>query len=207
MKRKSIFLITTVILISFLSCTDPTDPGTDPGTEPEVIYTVSFELNGGSAITDQSVIAGGFVTAPSTPTKSGFELSGWFTDVSLTTQWDFASDTVTTDMTLYAGWNDLFIDSFSTNGFTVWNSAADVQDIGYDIAVDSDGNVFVTGYSTEGVSSSTENDMTIWKFNRSGILDTDFNTDGTVFFDGGHGAPYDDDNGADSGSAYVVQYR
>ena len=68
-------------------------------------YTVQFEMNGhGTQVESQSVDEGGLVEEPVKPTASGYTFGGWYSDSGLTTKWDFDSDTVTGDMTLYAKW-------------------------------------------------------------------------------------------------------
>jgi len=73
----------------------------DPG------YTVSFESNGGSAISQiTGVKSGNTIIVPAVPTKTGYSciFVGWYKEEGLTNAWDFASDTVTDSITLYAKW-------------------------------------------------------------------------------------------------------
>ncbi len=67
-------------------------------------YTVAFDTNGGSAVNPVTVDAGGTVTKPADPTKSGYTFGGWYKDSTLRPPWDFANGTVTADTTLYAKW-------------------------------------------------------------------------------------------------------
>lgn len=70
-----------------------------------VTYTVTFESNGGNSIDPRTVPDGGTVEEPDPePARSGCTFGGWFADTGFTTEWDFATDTVTGDMTLYARW-------------------------------------------------------------------------------------------------------
>ncbi|MGI5897492.1 MAG: InlB B-repeat-containing protein [Oscillospiraceae bacterium] len=69
-----------------------------------ITYTVTFDSKGGSAVTSQTVSAGGKATAPAEPTKTGYTFAGWFKDESFTTVWDFDTDTVTAAVMLYAKW-------------------------------------------------------------------------------------------------------
>ena len=72
----------------------------------DVTYTVTFETNGGSEISSQTLYAGDTVNEPSTPpTKDGYTFAGWYTDEALTNAYDF-SQVVTADMTLYAKWTE-----------------------------------------------------------------------------------------------------
>ncbi len=71
-------------------------------------FAVRFDTNGGTPKpADQTVAAGDKVIEPSgsgKPVKSGNTLTGWYTDSALKNKWNFAKDTVDSDMTLYAGW-------------------------------------------------------------------------------------------------------
>ena len=79
-------------------------------TAQDVTVTVSdgcrvrFETNGGSEVPDQSVALGGKIKQPDDPTREGFYLEGWYSDMDLQHKWDFANDTVKGNMTLYAKW-------------------------------------------------------------------------------------------------------
>ena len=66
-------------------------------------FTVTFNSNGGSAVPAQTVKAGEKAVKPSNPTKSGCTFSGWYSDSTLTTQYNFNS-AVTANVTLYAKW-------------------------------------------------------------------------------------------------------
>ncbi|WP_400153591.1 InlB B-repeat-containing protein, partial [Candidatus Methanomassiliicoccus intestinalis] len=66
-------------------------------------YTVTFNSNGGSAVPAQTVKAGEKAVKPANPTKSGYSFSGWYSDASLITQYDFNS-AVNADITLCAKW-------------------------------------------------------------------------------------------------------
>lgn len=74
-------------------------------------YTVSFNTNGGSTIDPVFVERGGTITAPTSPTRSGYTFGGWFTDSALTQSWN-SSTAINADTTLYARWTS------STNGGT-----------------------------------------------------------------------------------------
>ena len=65
---------------------------------------VTFEVNGGTAVTAQTVKTGNKVTEPSALAKTGYLFGGWYTDQGCTKAWDFNADTVKSAMTLYAKW-------------------------------------------------------------------------------------------------------
>ena len=66
-------------------------------------YTVSFDTNGGSKLSNQTVTRNSVIKEPTTPTKDGFDFAGWYTDKELKTKYDFSAK-VTKSMTLYAAW-------------------------------------------------------------------------------------------------------
>jgi uncharacterized repeat protein (TIGR02543 family) len=68
-------------------------------------HTVSFNSHGGSAVSSAQVIQGQTFSAPTAPTRTGFTFAGWFREASYTTPWNFASDTVTQNVTLHARWD------------------------------------------------------------------------------------------------------
>jgi uncharacterized repeat protein (TIGR02543 family) len=71
---------------------------------PPVTWAVDFNSTGGSSVLAQIISDGGTVTEPTDPTRSGFTFDGWFTAASGGTAWDFASEAVTGDTTLFAQW-------------------------------------------------------------------------------------------------------
>ncbi|MFB9326198.1 InlB B-repeat-containing protein [Paenibacillus aurantiacus] len=84
--------------------------------------TVSFETNGGTLVSSQSVDYGSVATKPEDPTKAGHTFSGWYTNRELTTPFAFTT-AITGDTTLYAKWtvNQQTV-SFESNGGTVVGS-------------------------------------------------------------------------------------
>ena len=68
--------------------------------------TVKFETNGGTPIDPVTAIYGELLERPEDPVREGKHLVGWFKDIHLTEEWDFATDTVKGNMTLYAKWAD-----------------------------------------------------------------------------------------------------
>ncbi len=74
-----------------------------PAETPETKYTVTFDSNGGSAVSSASVASGSKVTKPADPTKAGYTFVNWYKDENCTEAWNF-DDPVTGDITLYAKW-------------------------------------------------------------------------------------------------------
>jgi uncharacterized repeat protein (TIGR02543 family) len=84
------------------------------GLETEAVYVftdsdfplaVTFDANGGTPVPAvQTVHGGGKVTIPPPMTKANYEPDGWYKEIDLTTPWNFDTDTVTGNITLYAKW-------------------------------------------------------------------------------------------------------
>lgn len=67
--------------------------------------TVTFDSQGGSAVSSQpNVTAGATIDPPTDPTKPNYAFGGWYKESTCTNQWNFATDTVNADTTLYAKW-------------------------------------------------------------------------------------------------------
>jgi len=85
-----------------VAVTDTNNTTTTTGGGPAT-YTVAFNSNGGSAVSNVSVVSGNKVAKPADPTKEDFIFGGWFSDAALTTAYDF-DKAVTSGLTLYAKW-------------------------------------------------------------------------------------------------------
>ena len=72
------------------------------GTET---YTVTFESYGGTNVNSiTGVGSGSTIAIPETPKLTNFIFGAWYKEPSLTNVWNFASDTVTDNITLHAEW-------------------------------------------------------------------------------------------------------
>ncbi|WP_200634250.1 InlB B-repeat-containing protein [Paenibacillus sp. S28] len=81
------------------------NPGKVTVKEGPVQHTVTFNSQGGSAISSiTNVDSGTIISAPPAPTRAGYTFAGWYKEAAGTNAWSFAADTVTSDMTLYAKW-------------------------------------------------------------------------------------------------------
>ena len=73
--------------------------------EVTAYYTVTFDLSGkGESTTQENIKKGSTISQPADPQAEGFTFTGWYKDKECTTKWDFASDKIESDTTLYAGW-------------------------------------------------------------------------------------------------------
>lgn len=68
-------------------------------------WTVTFDSQGGTDVPSQTVDNGGQAVAPDpAPTRDEYKLTGWSTDATGGTAYDFNATPVTGDVTLYAQW-------------------------------------------------------------------------------------------------------
>ncbi len=85
-------------------------------TDTEVFYTVTFETNGGTQVPSQNVSSGKTAVKPGS-VREGYILTNWYSDEALNNVWNFETDAVDCDMTLYAGWKrDTITVTFNTAG-------------------------------------------------------------------------------------------
>ncbi len=74
--------------------------------------TVTFDNNNDdvfAVITEEQIMApvGGYVIEPIIPAASGYRFVGWYKDSKCTNAWNFKTDKVTKNTTLYAKWDDV----------------------------------------------------------------------------------------------------
>ena len=102
LKKPLWFTVTTtlclvvVILFAVIGC-DKTE------ISPKC-YSVNF-VGEGVGIEPQFITQGNYATAPENPERTGYDFDGWFTDNgTFVNEWDFKTNIVTQDTTLYAKW-------------------------------------------------------------------------------------------------------
>ncbi len=67
--------------------------------------TLTVDLNDSSdPASSYAVVTGGHIAAPADPVREGYTFGGWYSDAACTTAYDFAGQTVTDDVTVYAKW-------------------------------------------------------------------------------------------------------
>ena len=80
-------------------------------------YTFTFNSNGGSAVSNQTVAYNSTATLPTpAPTRTGYGFSGWCSDSLLTNAFSFSTP-ITATITLYAKWTiNMYTVTFNANG-------------------------------------------------------------------------------------------
>ncbi|MBQ7924655.1 MAG: leucine-rich repeat protein [Clostridia bacterium] len=124
-------LCMSVATVAFVGCGEDGagNTGNDTSTEQgggevaPVSYTVTYDTNGGTfssgatSITD-TVEENGKLTAPESPTRKNYSFSGWGSKNGKE-MWDFATDTVTENTTLYATWKQKSAIVLSVDGASI----------------------------------------------------------------------------------------
>ena len=70
-------------------------------------YVITFDSKGGSDVPAQNQMYGELLEVPEPPTREGYSFTGWYIDSACDLLWQTDTDTIQTDMTLYAGWQKL----------------------------------------------------------------------------------------------------
>ena len=103
-------------------------------------YKVTY-ISEGSVYTEQQVIENALTVAPEKPQKIGYAFGGWYKEDSLSTLFDFETETIGGDITLYAKWTEIHSEiirfkdltakdtapSTASNPFYAWVNTSNVR--------------------------------------------------------------------------------
>ncbi len=111
-------------------------------------YIVTFDSKGGSTVSDQTnATTGSTVTAPESPTKTGYTFGGWYKEDTCTNVWNFSTDTVFGNTTLYAKWT---VNSYSVTFNSKGGSAVENKTVDYNTTVTAPESPTKSGYTFGG---------------------------------------------------------
>lgn len=75
------------------------------------VFTVIFNAKGhGTAPDNQEIVSGGIVIKPADLSATGYTFGGWYKESGCTNPWNFSTDNVTANTTLYAKWTAITYD-------------------------------------------------------------------------------------------------
>lgn len=163
-------------------------------------YTVTFESNGGSVVTEQTVNEGAVATAPGAPMLEGYTFDGWYSDSELMIPYGF-TEGVMANVMLYAKWtkNSYTVSFNSNNGSSVSSQSVSEGDTAtIPEAPTRAGHVFEGWYSDAGLNESYSfttpvmNNLTLYA-KWTAIYTVTFNSNG--------GSPVADQNMQTGGNA------
>lgn len=93
------------------------------------LYSVNFDSLGGTVVpTNEDIEYGAKIREPVSPTRDECLFDGWYLDSSCTNRWYFTTDTVTSNLTLYAKWLSPHTVAFNSQGGT---SVPSINDVGH----------------------------------------------------------------------------
>ncbi len=109
---------------------------------------ISLDFQGGNIVNSTVMLKSGeLAKEPATPVRTGYDFSGWYREPSCISKFNFASDTVSSNTTIYANWKiKSFTVSFNSNG---GNQIADIK-ADYDTKITEPAIPQRTGYVFEG---------------------------------------------------------
>ena len=96
--------------------TDPVHSDLDLYAKWIAACTVTFNSNGGSELEPIIAPIGTTIPQPESPIREGYIFDGWCKEAALINRWDFETDIVETNITLYAKWLVAVTVTFSSNG-------------------------------------------------------------------------------------------
>ena len=107
MKKISTFFLLLLSILSLVACQNSQ-------VDSSETYTVTFALQGhGNAIDSQLVEKGKYATKPTDPSATGYEFGGWYKEASCENGFDFLTDAITANTTIYAKWSAITKTSFT----------------------------------------------------------------------------------------------
>lgn len=91
------------------------EPLMSPPLKDPATYTVTFNLDGGTGTTTETVEEGKPVPKPKDPTKAGSKFAGWYQKNDYKDEFDFTKP-ITAETTIYAKWTDVVKVTFDSKG-------------------------------------------------------------------------------------------
>jgi uncharacterized repeat protein (TIGR02543 family) len=85
------------------------------------VCTVTFDSQGGTYAASQTVAPGSRIAQPANPARTGYVFDGWYREAECINAWNFTTDVVTENLTLYAKWKscDSSLAALSVSGSTL----------------------------------------------------------------------------------------
>ncbi|MDE7131260.1 MAG: leucine-rich repeat protein, partial [Lachnospiraceae bacterium] len=90
-----------------------------PGSLPTMAY---FDPQGGSEVPAQAVTVNDVLIKPNDPVREHYIFGGWFRETTCENAWNFETDRVEKEITLYAKWIPSYTVTFASNGGSVVES-------------------------------------------------------------------------------------
>ena len=104
------------------------------GCNKDKFFTVTFDTQGGSDVAAITNVANGSIIVPPAviPTKADYVFAGWYKEPACQNLWNFATDVVKSNITLYAKWVSLEDTKFTVTFDSQGGSAvADITNVAF----------------------------------------------------------------------------
>ncbi|WP_238886334.1 InlB B-repeat-containing protein [Clostridium sp. YIM B02551] len=111
------------------------------------VYTVTFKNFDGSNLTTSNISYGNPITVPTAPTRTGYTFGGWYKDNEFINPWNFETDMVKADTTLYSKW---IINSYTVTFKNYDGTTIDTQSVNYGGSADAPSSPTRQGYNFAG---------------------------------------------------------
>lgn len=93
-----VFILIALLATVFVACGEKEE-------SKDVVFTVTFDSQGGSDVPSVAVKEGEKITLPSNPTKAGYVFDGWYLSTDFAKKFN-ARQAITADITVYAKWKE-----------------------------------------------------------------------------------------------------
>ena len=152
--KKNFSLGISLLLVFLISCAGGTSSQTSLQSISLNTFTVVFESRGGSNIPNQTVEPNSFISPPNV-LREGYTFEGWYTSLNngdtFESKWNFFSDRVNFDFTLYASWTiNQYTISFSYKTLQLQEIQHVSAGSRHSLAVTTSGRVYAWGYNFYG---------------------------------------------------------
>jgi len=196
-------LLFTLFTLFLLGCSNPTSSKDDPtssednptSSEETRKVTVSYDSQGGSAVSSQQVSLGGTVETLPVSEKFTYTFDGWYTAVNGGGTKFLANTAVNADITVYASWTQTAVvttlaGSGSSGAINGTGTAASFNEP-YGVTADSAGNVYVADYKNHLIRKITSSGVVTTLAGTSGYHGSDDGTGTAASFSHPNGVAVD----------------
>ena len=132
---------------------------------------VTFDANGhGTAPVAQTVLKGNKITEPVALSEEGYTFGGWYKEAECTNKWNFETDVLNDDITLYAKWSEItHTVTFANDGNGTTNQTGAIE-----VGV-------ITGIAID-ATPNTDYEFKVWESSNGGTFATTADVANNTFY-------------------------
>ena len=139
----------------------------------KIYFTVTFETNGGTKIESEQVLNGKTAQKPTDPQKTNGKFLGWYKDAGGNTPFDFTTEKITANTTVYAKWNTVNTLTYdAASGVSGSFTVNDGEDYKLETPEKEYGYVFLGWYTEDGtqLTDGAGNSLAAWDSSEYGNI-------------------------------------